>query len=74
MTEPQLGNAEEMIGGAVSVPINLIVGVADLLISKGVISKLEMASVIRHLMEHSPAHGECDEMVRLMLEPLLERF
>jgi len=74
MTEPHLGNAEDVIGSAVSVPISLIVGMADLLISKGVISKQEMAFLIRNLMERSPTHGENEEMVRMMLGPLLALF
>jgi hypothetical protein len=74
MTEPRLGNAEEMIGSAVSVPINLIAGIADMLISKGIISKQEMTFLIRHLIDRSAAHGEMEEMVRLILRPLLARF
>jgi hypothetical protein len=74
MPDPQLGNAEETIGSAVSVPINLIIGMADLLISKNIISKQEISLLIRHLMEHPPTNGESDEMVRMILGPLLARF
>jgi hypothetical protein len=72
MAEPKL--PEEIMGSAISVPINLIVGISDILISKGVISKQEMAFIVRHLMERSHTHGENEEMVRMMLEPLLMGF
>jgi hypothetical protein len=74
MAEPHLGKAEDVIGSAVSVPISLIVAMTDLLISKGIISKQEMAFLIRNLMERSPTHGENEEMVRVMLGPLLALF
>jgi hypothetical protein len=74
MTKPKLGSEEDILGSAISVPLTLIGGMAELLISRGVISKQEMAFLIRHLMERSPSHGENEEMVRMMLKPLLALF
>jgi hypothetical protein len=74
MSEPKQHNAEEAVASAISVPMNLILGVIDLLISKGVISRHEMASLLRHLMEHSQVHDENEKMVRMTLESLLARF
>jgi hypothetical protein len=48
MKKPKLGNAEDILGSAISVPLTLIGGMAELLISRGVISKQEMAFLIRH--------------------------
>jgi len=73
MSEPKPHNAE-IIGGIVSVPMNLILGMADLLISKSVISQQEMASLLRHLIEHTPTHDENGKLVRGTLESLLPRF
>jgi hypothetical protein len=47
---------------------------ADLLISKGVISQQEMASLLRHLIENSPTHDENEKIVRMTLESLLARL
>ena len=52
MTEYKPGKAEDVIGSAISVPMNLILGVADLLISKGVISQQETASLLRWAGRH----------------------
>ena len=72
MTEYKPGKAEDVIGSAISVPMNLILGVADLLISKVVISQQEMASLLRHLIENSQTLGEND--VTMTLESILARF
>ena len=73
MSEPKPGTAEDVIASAVSVPMNLILGVADLLMSKGVISQQEMASLLRHLIEHSQT-PENEKTVTTTLKSLLARF
>jgi hypothetical protein len=73
MSEPKPGSAEDIIAGIVSVPLHLIVGMAGLLISKGVISQQEMTSLLRHLIERQ-THGESEKMVKMTLESLLAEF
>jgi hypothetical protein len=73
MSEPKPGKAEDVIG-SISIPLNLIVGMAGLLISTGVLSQQEIVSIIRHLMDRSQTHGENEEMVRITLESLLAQF
>ena len=73
MSEPKPGTAENVIAGIISVPLYLFVGMAGLLISKGVISQQEMASLLRQLIERQ-THGENEKMVRMTLESLLAQF
>jgi hypothetical protein len=73
MSEPESGNSE-VLASAVSVPINIINGLADLLISKGIISRDEMVSLVQRLVDLSPQHGENEPMVKMMLAGILRRF
>jgi hypothetical protein len=74
MSKSKSSNIEEVVGGAVSIPINMINGLADLLIHKGVISRQEMVSMLRHLIDNSPHLGDREQMQRLMLEAVVTRF
>jgi hypothetical protein len=67
------GNIEAVIGSSLSVPTNIALGLADLLIGKGIISRAEMASLIRHLLDNAERH-EDSEHVTMVLEKLLERY
>ena len=64
MSEHEQGNAEEVIANAVSVPLNIIAGIAHLLVSKGVISREEVACILRDLMKLSPMPRENEDMAR----------
>jgi hypothetical protein len=74
MSEHANDNVEQVVGSAVSVPMNLIALITDLLISKGVMSRQEMASAVRSLAEISSTHGENEVMVRMLLEGFAARF
>jgi hypothetical protein len=65
---------EKLVASAISAPLNLITGLADLLIYKGVISCEEMASILRVVLAESTAQGENEGMVKMLLEPLLAEF
>jgi len=67
-------NAEELIGAALSVPMNIVNSLADLLISKEIISRQEVVSILRRLIDVSPTYGQHEAMVRMMLEGALTRF
>ena len=74
MSDPKSGNAEQVLGSALSVPLNIINGIADLLIAKGVISGAEMHSILQHLVDLAPNHGENEQMVRMLLAGTISRF
>jgi hypothetical protein len=74
MTEKRPHNAEEVIASTLSVPINMFIGMASLLISKDIISRVEVASFLRDLVARSPAHGENEAAVRILLESILAQF
>lgn len=74
MSEPNKGNAEKVLGSALSVPISMITGLADLLIAKEVISREEMVSLLQRLADLAPKHGENEDVVRMMLEATLARY
>jgi hypothetical protein len=61
-----------IMASALSVPMNLIMGVADLLIQKGIISSNEVAAIAKALSAAS--HGENEAMVKMMLESFAVRF
>jgi hypothetical protein len=67
-------NAEKVLGNALSVPMNIIIGLADLLIAKDVISREEMASLLQRIADRSPKHGEHEDMARMILEATLARY
>jgi hypothetical protein len=72
--ETNHGNLEVILGSAVSIPLNIITGLADLLIMKGIISREEMANVLQGLLQTAPAHGDAQEMVRMIVESTLARY
>jgi len=74
MAQTGKGNAEKVLGSALSVPMNIIIGLADLLIAKDVISREEMVSLLQRMADHSQRHGEHEDMVRMMLEATLARY
>jgi hypothetical protein len=57
-------NAEKVFASAISVPMNIVIGLADLLIAKDVISREEMVSLLQRLADHSPKHGEHEDHSR----------
>jgi hypothetical protein len=63
-----------VMGSALSVPLNLIMGIADLLIQKGLISSNEVAAIAQALSAASNSHGENEAMVKMMLEAFAVRF
>jgi hypothetical protein len=65
-------NAEEVIGAAISIPLNLIIGIANLLIAKGFITSQEMTSLIQH--EIDAPRGEDEDWVTNILEDTLMQF
>ncbi len=73
MTE-QRGNAEEVIGAALSAVVNLVGILADALVAKGVVTNEELVSAIRDLSSSSPRYGEHEAMVRMLLEGFLARY
>ncbi|AUC94589.1 hypothetical protein CWS35_10170 [Bradyrhizobium sp. SK17] len=74
MGEPTKGNVEQVLGSAISVPMTIIISLADLLIAKQVISRDEMASLLQRLAESAPSHGANEGMVRILLEGTLTRY
>jgi hypothetical protein len=74
MTEHERGNAEEILATAVCVPMNLVANLADLLISKGIISRQEVVSLVRNLTPPSSEHSESQNLVRIMVEATAKRF
>ena len=74
MTKPDNGNVEQVLGSALSVPMNIISGLAELLIAKDVISREEMVSLLQQMADRSPKHGENEDMVRMILEATLARY
>jgi hypothetical protein len=74
MAQTGKGNAEKVLGSAISVPINMVTGLADLLIAKEVISREEMVSLLQGLADLAPKHGENEDMVRMMLEATLAHY
>ncbi len=74
MTQQSGGNLEAMLGSAISIPLNIATGIADLLIEKGVISREEMATILRRLLARAPDHGEAREMVRMIVENTLANY
>jgi hypothetical protein len=74
MAQTGKGNAEKVFGSAISVPLDMITGLADLLIAKDVISREEMVSLLQQLADRSPKHGENEDMVRMILEATLARY
>jgi hypothetical protein len=74
MAQTGKGNAEKVLASAISVPMNIVIGLADLLIAKDVISQDEMVSLLQRLADRSPKHGEHEDMVRMMLEATLARY
>jgi hypothetical protein len=73
MSDQGKGNAEQIVGAAISVPLNIIHGLADLLIAKGIISREEMVSLLQSLSAHASGR-ENEDMVRMMLEGVLTRY
>jgi hypothetical protein len=71
---PNGSNVNEVIGAALSVPLNVVFGVVDLLIQRGVISRDEMASVLRNLIDRSRGQIEIPEWVTEMLESALRLY
>ncbi len=68
-------NAEDMIGSAVSIPINMIYGLADLLISKGLISQQDIRSLLQRLIDDYQFSDENEEaMVKGILKAAMTRF
>jgi hypothetical protein len=63
-----------MAASALSVPMSLIMGIADLLIQKGIISSNEVAAIAQALSAASNCHGENEAMVKMMLEGFAVRF
>jgi len=64
---------ERVLGSALSIPLNLVIGLADLLIGKGVLSKAEMVDLVRRIQ--SQAHGgEHGENIKFTLEAIAARF
>jgi hypothetical protein len=74
MAQTGKGNAEKVLGNALSVPLGMITGLADLLIAKDVISREEMVSLLQRMADRSPKHGEHEDMVRMMLEAILAKY
>ena len=74
MTKPDNGNVEQVLGSALGVPMNIISGLAELLIAKDVISREEMVSLLQRMSDLAPKHGKNEDMVRMMLEAMLLRF
>jgi hypothetical protein len=74
MAQTGKGNAEKVFASAISVPMNIVIGLADLLIAKDAISREEMVSLLQRLADRSPKHGEHEDMVRMMLEAALARY
>jgi hypothetical protein len=70
MNDPNKGNAEEVLGAALSAVINLIMGLGDLLAAKGVISREELASLVRGKIAAVPA-GEQQAMMQTILRAAL---
>lgn len=65
----------EIISTASTVSLLVTAGLADLLIHKGLISKDEVAIVIRHLLDqYPPGRTATGDMARQMLGELLKRF
>jgi hypothetical protein len=73
MSDQERGNAERVLGAAISVPINMINALIDLLISKGVISRNE-ASDIFHGLIASVHQSEDAEMLKEMYRTAMERL
>jgi len=71
MSEMNQGNAERVIGAAISVPINIINGLTDLLISKGVISRVEAVDLLQRLIA-SVQPSEDSEMLKDLLRMALD--
>jgi hypothetical protein len=67
-------DAEDTLASAIGIPINMIIGLAGLLISKNVISCDEMASLLQDLAERSSSAGENEAMVRMIIETALTQF
>jgi len=68
------GNAELVLASAVSVPMNIVNGLADLLIAKHLISRDEMLALLERLLDRAPEHGAQEPMVRMMLAGSISRF
>jgi len=71
MAQTGKGNAEKVLGSALSVPMNIIIGLADLLIAKDVISREEMVSLLQRMADHSQRHGEHEDMVSVRFVELV---
>jgi hypothetical protein len=70
-----MNRTEDMIGSAVSIPINMIYELADLLISKKLISQQEMCSILQHLIDGYQFSDENHEaMVKGILQAALAWF
>jgi hypothetical protein len=69
-----MGSPGEIVGAAISIPTNIIFGIADLLIEKNIISREEVASILRSLLDGSAEPGENGEMVRQHFRALLTLY
>lgn len=67
-------DAERLFSSLVSVPLNMFVGLAGLLTSKGLVTRDEIAFLLRALADRAAAHGENEAAVRMLIEPILAQF
>ena len=73
LAERQKGNAESFIGDALSIPLMILVGLCDVLIAKGTLSREEMLSILQPIFDRI-SQGENEAMMKMMLSPVLARY
>jgi hypothetical protein len=73
MSNQERGDAERVIGAALSVPISKINALIDLVISKGVISHDEVTHIFRGLLA-SVHPGDDAEMLKQFYRAAIERL
>jgi hypothetical protein len=74
MAETNANDEEKLVGSLTSLPLNLFAALAELLISKGVITREEITRLVRNEAAGASSHGENERVMRVILETLAARF